>query len=185
MRKTKQNQCLIGALLSAIFIAATGCPTQTVAEEGVPIPGWHLLRTPLPRGGESVSINHTADTRRSDLDLAGLLLRCPAGKDLNATQSEASPQVIIVVITPFPPHARPSVSIGAHGQQWRFEASVVSPGSELLLPAGAASLAAGPWQNSPELRVDVSSQDRSFGGVIPIAGLAGALGTLAASCAAN
>lgn len=132
-----------------------------------------------------MSINHTADTRRSDLDLAGILLRCPDLTDPNAAQSGASPQVIIVVITPFPPHTRSAVSISANGQQWRFEASVVSPGSELLLPPEAANLAAGPWQRSPELRVDVTSPDRSFGGVIPVPGLAGALGTLIANCPTN
>jgi hypothetical protein len=165
-----------GAIFTAGFcvfaVAAGADPAPPTAD------GWRLLRTPNPRGGgDAISISHTADITRSDLDLAGLMLRChdPAAHDPGA-------EVVLVVVTPFPPRAQPSVTIGADGKEWRFEASVVSPGAELLLPAEAADLAAGLWQSAHELVVKVSSPEQSFGGVIPIDGLAAALATLAANC---
>jgi len=136
-------------------------------------PGWHLLRTANPRGGlDLVAMSHTADMARSDLQLAGLLLRC----------HDAGVEVAIVVVSPFSPHAQPSVTIGADGQEWHFETRVLSPGAELLLPPEAANLAAGPWQSAHKLSVKVSSQEQSFAGIIPIDGLTAALATLAASC---
>jgi hypothetical protein len=138
--------------------------------------GWRLLRTANPRGGpDAISMSHTADTMRSDLDLAGLMLRC----------GDKGTEVVIVVVSPFPPRARPSVTIGANGKELQFEASIVSPGAELLLPAEAAHLAAGAWQSAHELAIKVSSQDQSFGGVIPIDGLGQAFAKLSASCLAR
>jgi hypothetical protein len=158
-------RAILVAALAVFFIAAT-----TGAQ---PISGWRLLRTANPRGGaEAVSMIHTADITRSDPDLAGLMLRC----------GEHGAEVAIVVVTPFPPRAQPDVTVGADGKEWRFTARVVPPGAELLLPAEATSLAAGPWQLTRELVVKVSSPEQSFGGVVSIDGLAAALATLAANC---
>jgi len=120
-------------------------------------------------------MSHTADINRSDLDLAGLMLRC----------SENGVEVIIVVVTPFSPHARPDVSIGTASKEWRFSAHIVPPGAQLLLPAEAMRLATGPWQLAPELAVKVASQEQSFGGVIPIEGIGEAFATLVANCPAQ
>ena len=134
-----------------------------------PASGWRLLQTPNPQGGpDAISMSHTADALRSDFDLAGLMLRC--GDD--------GTEVLIVVVTLFPPLARPSVIIRADGKEWKFDAGVVPPGAELLLPREAEHLLAGAWQSAHELVIKVSSQDQSFGGVIPIDGLEPALGTL-------
>lgn len=141
-----------------------------------PISSWRLLRTANPRGGaDAVSMVRTADISRSDPDLAGLMLRC----------GERGAEVAIVVVTLFPPRAQPDVTVGADGKEWRFTARVVSPGAELLLPAEATGLAMGPWQLIHELVVKVSSPEQSFGGVVPIDGLAAALATLAANCPAG
>jgi hypothetical protein len=159
----------IGTILVAglcVFLTAATTAAQ-------PISGWRLLRTANPRGGaEAVSMIHTADITRSDPDLAGLMLRC----------GEHGAEVAIVVVTPFPPRAQPDVTVGADGKEWRFTARVVPPGAELLLPAEATSLAAGPWQSTRELVVKVSSPEQSFRGVVSIDGLAAALATLAANC---
>jgi hypothetical protein len=131
------------------------------------------MRLATPHGGtHSVSISHTADITRSDPDLAGILLQC----------GEEGPQIVIVVVSPFPPRARPTVTIGADSREWHFETRVVSPGAELLLPAEAADLAAGPWKSAHELSVKISSQEQSFGGIITIDGLADALAALATNC---
>ena len=156
-------------LFAAVAFADPRAPQQ-------PTPGWRLLQTPNPQGGpDAISISHTADALRSDFDLAGLMLRC----------SNDGTEVLIVVVTLFPPLARPSVTIRADGKEWKFDARVVPPGAELLLPKEAEHLLAGAWQSAHELVIKVSSQDQSFGGVIPIDGLESALGTLAAKCPAG
>jgi hypothetical protein len=167
-RRRKAATMIVAGLgvLATAAIAASGAEPQ-------PSGGWSLIRSANPRGGaDSVSMIHTADTTRSDLNIAGLMLRC----------GELRPEVIVVVVSPFSPRAHPTVTIGANDGKWRFEASVVSPGAELLLPAEASSLAAGRWQSAHELAVEVSSQEQSFGGVIPIDALSAALETLRADC---
>jgi hypothetical protein len=150
-------------------IAASGAEPQ-------PTLGWSLIRSANPRGGaDSVSMIHTADTTRSDLNLAGLMLQ----------YSELHAEVIVVVVSPFSPRAHPTVIVAADNGEWRFEAHVVPPGAELLLPAEASNLAAGRWQSAHELAVHVSSQEQSFAGVIPIDGLSAALVTLTANCPAG
>jgi hypothetical protein len=166
--------------VAAIIVVGLGvvATANIAASDAGPQPSgeWKLIRSANPRGGaDSVSMIHTADTTRSDLNLAGLMLRC----------SELRPEVIVVVVSPFSPRAHPTVIIGANDGEWRFEASVVSPGAELLLPAEASTLAAGRWQSAHELSVEVSSQDQSFGGVIPIDGLSAALEKLRANCPAG
>ena len=98
------------ARAAAIFLALLGLFSAVVAAETQhpkPASGWHLVRTANPRGGpDAVSISHTADISRSDLDLAGLMLRC----------GEKSVEVMIVVVTPLSPRARPDVTIGADQQ---------------------------------------------------------------------
>jgi hypothetical protein len=60
---------------------------------------WRLVRTPNPRGGpDAVSIMQTADAARSDIDLAGLTLRC----------SDSGFDVLVVFLKPFPPRASQS-----------------------------------------------------------------------------
>jgi hypothetical protein len=77
--------------------------------------GWRFLRTPNPRGGDdAISIMHTADTSRSDFDLAGLMLRC----------GQASPEAVIILLRPFPLRARPKVVFGEPGHETQFEATV-------------------------------------------------------------
>ena len=134
---------------------------------------WHFVLTANPHNaGDSASISHIADVTRSDLDLAGVMVRC----------SKMGVDVMIVLIVPFPRHVHPSVAIIADGKESRFDVSVLPPGAELLLPAEAARLAGGLWQSASELSVTVSSAGRSFGGVIPIDGLSSAFGKLVANC---
>ena len=121
---------------------------------------------------ELSAFHDTADTSRSDLDLAGLMLRC----------SEKDVDLVIVMVTPLPPQARPSVTIGANGIERRFDASIVSPGAELLLPAEAMTFARGVWQSAHELSIRVTWTQGSVGGVVPIDGLADALATLPPKC---
>jgi hypothetical protein len=171
---------------------------STVSAAAAQASGWRLLpgRSPA-EGGGAASMSRTSDMTRSDLDLAGLMLRCRdtgtamQGADATSPMVQdddthgVGAQIAIVVITPFPPRAQPSVTIGAAGKEWHFDARVLPPGVELLLPSKATDLAIGSWQLTPELAVKVSWQERSFKGVIPIDGIADALATMAANCTAN
>jgi hypothetical protein len=151
------------ALLST---AAAGSPEDHTAPTG-----WRLFHSADPNA-PMVSVSRTADVTHSDLDLAGLIFRC----------SQSGVETLIVVVTPFPPHSRPSVTITANKRDWKFDSDVVTPGTQLLLPAAASILASGPWQLAQELTVNISLQERHFGGVIPLQGIGQALFSLQTAC---
>jgi hypothetical protein len=124
-----------------------------------------------------VSITQTADIVKSDIDLAGLMLRC----------AQRNFEVIVVLVRPLPSRARPKVTVSAGGSSVSFTASVVPPGAEVVLPADASALASGPWQTAPELSVQVAPVDGDdqaspVQGVIPLAGLSNAIPLLLANC---
>jgi hypothetical protein len=137
---------------------------------------WRLVRTPNPTGGaDAISIIQTADISRSDLDLAGLMIRC----------AETTTEVLIVLVRPFPPRAHPEVTIGAGSKHLDFTASVAAPGLMLLLPPEANALAAGPWQTEPELRIEIADERAPIHGVVPLTGLGAALRQLRLTCASK
>jgi hypothetical protein len=137
---------------------------------------WRLVRTPNPTGGaDAISIIQTADISRSDLDLAGLMIRC----------AETTTEVLIVLVRPFPPRAHPEVTIGAGNKHLDFTASVAPPGLMLLLPPEANALAAGPWQTEPELTIEIADERAPIHGVVPLTGLGAALRQLRLTCASK
>jgi hypothetical protein len=137
---------------------------------------WRLVRTPNPAGGaDAVSIMQTADISRSDLDLAGLMLRC----------GQTGTEVVIALVQPLPPRARPKVSVSTGAGAISFTATVVPPGALVLLPQDAGALVDGPWQNADELSVDVEDSSEQVKGVIPLTGLGNALPNLLANCPAR
>jgi hypothetical protein len=137
---------------------------------------WRLVRTPDPAGGsDAVAITQTADITKSDLDLAGLMLRC----------GQTGVEVLIVLVKPLPPRAHPQVSVSTGGAALDLPATVVAPGALVLLPQDASALVNGPWQNAPQLSVDVEDSSEQVKGVIPLAGLSSALPNLMANCPAH
>jgi len=148
-----------------------------------PIPGpgigaWRLVRTSNPASGaDTISIMRTADIVKSDIDLAGLMLRC----------AKSNFEVIVVLLRPLPPRAHPKVTLGAGGGSVDLAATVVPPGAEVLLPADASALASGPWQTAPELSVQIAAVDGKepsapVQGIIPLAGLGNAIPLLLSNC---
>ena len=134
---------------------------------------WRLVRTPNPGGGrDAVSIMRTADITRSDIDLAGLMLRC----------GENNTEVVVVLVHPIPPRAHPKVMISANGKSAEFTATVVPPGLAVLLPPGASALAAGPWQAAAELAIEIDDDQGPIRGIVSLAGLSTALRTLQSNC---
>ena len=174
--RSENTSTLLASLSVALFAFGFGLLTSSATEAPRLSSGWRLVRSANPTGGpDAISVAHTADLSRSDLDFAGLMLRC----------GTASADVAIIALTPFPPKAKPSVKIGANGADSQFVAQVVPPGAELLLPQEATALAYGPWQHAHELSVTVTSPEQSFAGIIQIDGLAEALTTLTANCASH
>ena len=73
---------------------------SAVADE--PQSAWRLIRTSDPRGGpEAVAMTHVADASKSDMSLAGLMLRC----SMNTRDVE----VAVVTTVPFAPLALPQI----------------------------------------------------------------------------
>jgi hypothetical protein len=139
---------------------------------------WRLIRTPDPRGGpDAVAVVQTADPSRSDIDLAGLMLRCSAkGFD-----------VLIVVIDPFPLRARPIAKLTTGAGSIELSTIVMPPGAAISLPREVTTLVTGAWQLSPELTIEVrdGQNDRVVRGVVALQGLAPALALLTANCGAH
>jgi hypothetical protein len=153
---------MLSAALLGLGLTIIRPPIALATQDQNAVPsGWHLVRSKNPDGGpDAISVSHTADISRSDLDLAGMMMKC----------GEHGPEVVIVVVTPFPPRAQPELTITANGKEWHFVGRVVPPGAGLL------------WQRASELSVKVTSPEQSFQGVIPIEGLAGAFTELSVSC---
>lgn len=134
---------------------------------------WRLVRTHGPQGEpDTVSIMHTADMGRSDLDLAGLMLRC---RDNGA-------EVLIILVRSLSPRARPDVTITVAGQATRFSATVVPPLTAVLLPPEAAEMAKGSWQTAAEISIEITDAQGPIKGVIPLTGLKAAYDALMANC---
>jgi hypothetical protein len=134
---------------------------------------WRLVRTPNPRGGpDAVSIMQTADAARSDIDLAGLMLRC----------SDTGFDVLVVFLKPFPPRTHPKVKLTTGGATVHLEAAVIPPGAAISLPAEAAMLLKGSGQSSSEVAIEVEDDSNATRGIISLVGLGPALSLLTANC---
>jgi hypothetical protein len=114
----------------------------------------------------------TADASRSDIDLAGLMLRC----------RDAGVDVVIVFLKPFPPRAQPKVKLTTPSSTVHLEATVISPGTAISLPAEAAALVNGSWQSSSELAIEINNDSNAVRGVVSLVGLGPALLLLTSNC---
>jgi hypothetical protein len=138
--------------------------------------GWRTVRTPGPKpGADVISKMRTADLLRSDPAFAGLALHC----------GESGPEIVVIVVEPFPPRSRPRVEIGQQASDGAFEASVLPGGAALLLPAAATALANGAWQSQPELSVKIENAGSTIQGVVPLSGLKEALNAINISCSSG
>jgi hypothetical protein len=132
--------------------------------------GWKLVRTPPPQGGpDIVSIMHASDSARSDLPIAGLMLRC----------SDSGIAVMVVMLGFH--GAAPKVAVDGNP----FEASAIQGGELLRLSRKATELANSHWQSVSELSIDVGLQPTPAHGVVPVTELAEAIRTLTQTCASK
>lgn len=154
--------------------ATSPSPASRPGQQDGVADNWRLVRTPNPAGGpDMVSIMRTADPSRSDLDFAGLMLRC----------GDKTTEVLLVMLQPFPPHAHPRVTIAAGTTTAEFSAITVPPGVLLLLPPEAMALTAGAWRTAPVLAITVKDERGLIRGVVPLTGLESALQVLQSNCA--
>jgi hypothetical protein len=155
---------------------APNTPPQASAPD---IGGWRLVRTANPGGGkDAVAIMHTADMTQSDLDLAGLTIRC----------GEHGPEILFVLVRPVPPRTHPKVVVNA-GADVAFMATLVPPGAAIALPQEASAALIDAWKKAATLAVHIAStpgDEETFAirGIIPLTGLARAEPLLLASCPA-
>jgi hypothetical protein len=146
--------------------APAGPPSQSIAGK------WRLVRTPNPtEGRELVSIMATGELADSDLDFAGLNLRC-AGPDFD---------VLVFLISPLPPRAQPAAAINGK----TFQGTVVSPGTAILLPRAASTLAKEQWRSLQTLSVDVETDGTKTHGMVSLEGFDKALQSLTTACLAR
>jgi hypothetical protein len=159
---------MVGFAALVAPVAAGFCAEMEQQESG-----WHLTRSADPRGGpEAIAMMHTADTTKSDLGLAGLMIRC----------GEHDLEVVVVTTMPFEPRVHPLLRLRAGTSDKSMDATVVAPFSALLLPKEATLLADGTWQSASELLIEIEGQPAAIKGVVPIAGLKSAMAMLRANC---
>lgn len=155
-------------------LLASSPPAKPPAE-GV-VDRWPLVVTPPPPGGggrEAVSIMRTADTTRSDPDLAGLMIRC---------QEKPGFQVLLALVRPLPPRAQRDVVVNPMTTPSVIHAEVSSLGTGVVLPVEPAMFTTGPWRDLKEFSVLIHDPEADIRGVIPLDGLAPAMARLSARC---
>lgn len=134
--------------------------------------GWRFVRTPHPQGGkEIIGIMHTAEMTKSDSDFAGIWLRC----------AEKPFEVLIILVRPLPPAAKAEVTLSGPSTG-RFAATVLPPGTSVLLPDAAAQLFKGPLRGASAVSISINSGTDHVKGEISLAGLGEALDRLATAC---
>jgi hypothetical protein len=147
-------------------------PSEQINSARTP-PSWRLVRSAGTNAEPGASaILHTMDFERSDPRLAGLMLQC----------RRQGIEIIIVVVEPFPPHARPQITLRTPGQESRFVGTIIPTGAGIRLPSDATRLAAGPWQSARELEIKVADGASVIDGVVSLSGLSEALSSLDADC---
>jgi hypothetical protein len=136
---------------------------------------WPLVVTPPPPGGihEAVSIMRTADTTRSDPDLAGLMIRC---------QEKPGLQVVLALVRPLPPLAQRDVVVNPTTTAAVIHSEVSPLGTGLVLPVEPTMFTTGQWRDLKELAVLIHDPEADIRGVIPLDGLAPAMAKLSARC---
>src|SRR4051812_35956254 len=123
------NRCIGGSQLLGLACITPGATQST----------WKFSRTQGDKAGESfAAIMKTAEIAQSDLDFAGLIVRCAKGKI----------DVLVAVIRPLSPRSHPQVTIVSGNASQTFEASLTAAGAALVLPDEVAAFAAGKWQST-------------------------------------
>jgi hypothetical protein len=145
--------------------------TDTAAPEGG---AWRLIRTSRPNGAaDAVAMMRTADTTRSDPDLAGLMIRCRETPGL---------EVVLALVRPFPPRSKRDVIVDSGAAKTVFHAESSPPGTALVLPIDATAFTTGPFRELKLLSVKISDSESEIRGAIPLDGISAAIARLSTNC---
>lgn len=132
-----------------------------------------MIRSQDPSGARIVSIARSADPSRSDLDLAGLMIRC---------MRPGAFEVAVALVTPLPIRTKRTVRLESRRASLTFEGESIAPGSLLLMPPEAAD-AINTWKEDDRLTVTIQTSPNAVEGVIPMTGLTAGIRRLTESCA--
>jgi hypothetical protein len=99
--------------------------------------------TTATTGTGEAAILHAVAIKQSNPRLAGLMLRC----------EQQGIEAVVVVVEPFPPHARPQITLPAPGQESQFIGTIIPTDAGIRLPGDATSLVKGPWRMPRELEI--------------------------------
>ena len=169
--RTAMQRCFGEAL-------SKNAPAPTSRSQTLPS-GWRLVRTTAQQGGnELISVMRTSELGRSDPGFAGLMLRCA---------EQGMPDVLLVMLDPVKPRARPTVTLKTRNSESTTEATMVPPFTTILMPKEVASAAGGDWISAPELSVEISLAPEekipSLRGAVPLVRLKTAYDALLQACA--
>ena len=135
---------------------------------------WRFFRSATATAATgAAAILHTADIERSDPRLAGLMLRC----------GMQGVEAVVVVVEPFPPRARPQITLRTPGRESRFVGTIIPTGAGIRLPGDATRLLTGHWRTAREIEINVADGGAAIDGVVALSGLPRALQSLDAECA--
>lgn len=135
---------------------------------------WRLVRTHRPQGGaDAISLMRTADTARSDPELAGLMIRCTDKTGLDT---------VLALVRPIAPRSKRDVVVTAGTAQVTLHAEVASVGTVLVLPIEPSTFTTGTWHDVKELAVKILDPDGDIHGVISLDGIGPAMARLSANC---
>jgi hypothetical protein len=155
---------------------STGCATFACSAQNVASnsSAWRFGRILSPDQKDTfVSITKTANTLQSDPDFAGLMLRCSKGKV----------DILVVLIRPLAPKARPTVTIESdNASPAMFEGAIATAGAAVTLPEAASVLPGGQWRGLQSLSITVKDGHDAIKGQVDLDGLAPAYSNLMTSC---
>jgi hypothetical protein len=142
------------------------------ADEGTTT--WRLIRTPRPNGGsDAMAIMRTADTTRSDPDLAGLMIRC---------QEKLGMEVVLALVRPFPPRSKRDVVVNLGTTETILHAETSPAGTALVLPIDATAFTTGPFRELSRLSIKINDPEGDIRGATPLDGIGPAIASLSANC---
>jgi hypothetical protein len=168
------EKCKVIADDQARLVCLKGLLPQNQSDTSSAPESWHLVRTPNPRGGpDAVSMMRTADTSKSDPDLAGLMIRCDEKRGVEAS---------IALVRPVPPRSKRDVVISWGTTHPLFHAEASPLGTALILPIDVAVFARDAWRDQQELGLTIQDPEGDVRGAIPIDGLGEAVARLSANC---
>lgn len=139
---------------------------------------WRFVRVQSPMTDTlSPALLQVADLNHSDPGFIGTMIRC------DATHDSAAPMMVFVVAQPFPPRARPKVTLRNGTHALILTANVIPPGASISIPLDVEAQIHSAWRGASGVSVQINYQAMMLHGLVDLSGLSGQLPDLAAACA--